>query len=286
MFDISTLSDYVEEKRLPLLAAAVLDANTLDYISLQTNVKKQAAVNIISVAPVIQAGGCNFTPQGDVTFSQRLIDAIPMKVNMTFCPDDLEAKWMNYEVRRTAGKETLPFEEVITSEITKMIAIQVDEMIWQGNQPLGVKGLLDFDSEYNDLGQIAGAKAAIEAVYMAIPAEKLSTAKIFVGEDTYRAYTAALVAANLYHYNGEYNNGHIFIPGTNVEVIAVAGLNGTAKIVAGDPKGMFWGVDFANDKEEFKLWYSDDDQIFRLAVKFNGGAQVAFPSEIVIAEVQ
>jgi hypothetical protein len=38
-----------------------------------------------------------------------------------------------------------------------------------------------------------------------------------------------------------------------------------------------------NDMETFKLWYSDDNQEFRFAAKFNAGVQVAFPDEVVLA---
>ena len=34
--------------------------------------------------------------------------------------------------------------------------------------------------------------------------------------------------------------------------------------------------------ETFDLWYSKDNQEFRLAVKFNAGVQVAFPDEVVL----
>ena len=36
------------------------------------------------------------------------------------------------------------------------------------------------------------------------------------------------------------------------------------------------------DDEKFDLWYSKDNQEFRLAINFNAGVQVAFPDEIVL----
>jgi hypothetical protein len=59
-------------------------------------------------------------------------------------------------------------------------------------------------------------------------------------------------------------------------------LNGTKKAIAASLKNVYFGTDMLNDMETFKLWYSDDNQEFRLAVKFNAGVQVAFPDEIAL----
>ena len=63
-------------------------------------------------------------------------------------------------------------------------------------------------------------------------------------------------------------------------------LNGTKKIVAGDLKGnFFYGTDLEGDQEVFDLWYSKDNQEFRLAIKFNAGVQVAFPDQVVVKTI-
>ena len=118
---------------------------------------------------------------------------------------------------------------------------------------------------------------------MAIPASILDKAAIFVGVDTFRSFCQDLVTQNLYHYSAELNpeNMEVILPGTNTRVIAVSGLNGTGAIVASDPRNLFYGVDMVDDLEQFKLWYSDDNQEFRLVVKFNAGAAIAFEDLVV-----
>lgn len=281
MFDVSTLINYVDEKSLGLLSRAVLGAKSLGLINVQTGVKYKSAINILEVSPVIQEGGCGFDPEGNAKFTQREIEAPLLKVNMEFCEKDLITKWMNYQVRVAAGFETLPFEEKIMNDIIANVNAQVEDMIWSGDSALGVKGILDYTAEFGTATKGATVKESIEAAYMAIPAEVLGKAKIFVGEDVYRSYTKELVDANMFHYDGKYGEGRIVIPGTNVEVVAVAGLDGANAIIAADPANLYWGVDMQNDQEKFRFWYSDDNQIFRLAINFNGGAQVAFPDEVV-----
>ena len=123
----------------------------------------------------------------------------------------------------------------------------------------------------------------IMAVYNAIPEKVLDGASILVGSDTFRKFIQELVAKNYYHYSGENLNGEIMLPGSQVKVIAVNGLNGTDKIVAGQlDKNFFYGCDMMNDEEKFELWYSQDFREFRLAIEFNAGVQVAFPDEVVL----
>lgn len=57
-------------------------------------------------------------------------------------------------------------------------------------------------------------------------------------------------------------------------------------MVAADPANLFYGVDMADDAETFDLWYSKDNQEFRLAIKFNAGAQIAFPDQVVVSAAE
>ena len=125
---------------------------------------------------------------------------------------------------------------------------------------------------------------AIKAVYMAIPETVLDKAVILVGADTFRTYMQEMVEKNFYHYSADgYPTEEFIVPGTNTRVIAVNGLNGTNKIVAAALDNLFYGCDLMNDNETLDVWYSKDFQEHRLAMSFNFGVQVAYPSEVVIA---
>ena len=67
------------------------------------------------------------------------------------------------------------------------------------------------------------------AVYNAIPAKVLEGASILIGADKFREFVQAMVEKNFYHYDGKHVDNEIMIPGTNVKLIAVNGLNGTGK---------------------------------------------------------
>lgn len=287
-FIVSSLPDYVNQNSKELLAKSVFGADSVKHLNLMTGVKFKEAINLISTEVGLQERTCGWSASGDVTFSQAIMEVGAYKVNATLCEEDLRKKWMNSEVMTAAGAEVLPFEEKITGEIVDSIKHKVEKLIWQADKSHSdlFNGLLTQikASTATDVQSTASTTyGKIKDVYMAIPASILDKAAIFVGVDTFRAYCQDLVTQNLYHYSAELDpeKMEVIIPGTNTRVIAVSGLNGTNTIVASDPANLFYGVDMQNDLEQFKLWYSDDNQEFRLAVKFNAGAAVAFPDLVV-----
>ena len=92
----------------------------------------------------------------------------------------------------------------------------------------------------------------------------------------------ALQAANLYMPQPNVDSKEIYYPASNVKIVSVAGLDGTSFIAAANPEHIFYGTDLSGDQEKFDLWYSQDNQEFRLAVQFTQGVQVAFPSQVII----
>lgn len=298
--DVSTLTTYVDEQRLPLIRKAVLAPKSADLFNLQTGVKSKAALNILTTEVVFGDGStCGWNQAGTNTLSQRDIEVGKVKVNMNFCDRVLLDYWAGYQVKVAAGKETLPFEEQFIADIIGHVNEEVEKAIWQGDKNSedsdfdqnltifdGILTILAAEDDVITVAAVADNNVAQEIydAYVHIPLEILHTASIVCGEDTFRAYIGELNVANLYHYDPKVDEGmSIIIPGTSTRIYGVPGLNGTGKVVAGDLKGnFFYGTDLEGDQEVFDLWYSKDNQEFRLAIKFNAGVQVAFPDQIVV----
>ena len=293
--NVSTLSNYVEEKRLPLIAKSFLRGKTIDLIQLETGVLQDTALNLVSAQVEFGDGAsCGWNPTEGVALSQRLLKPTFLKVNQVFCDKDLLKKWASYEVKLAAGREQLPFEEKFLEEIANAINESIEKLVWQGdsshtNEPDGFLKILGAGgSGVVSATWTAGTTAynKIKTVYNAIPAniiDKEDTV-IFVGEETYREFIQDLVAANLYHFSPDYKAGEYMVPGTSIRVIAVNGLNSTGKIVAGRLSNFFYGVGAEDDKDTFDFWYSQDNREFRLAVYFAMAVQVAYPNEIVLGK--
>ena len=294
-YNVSALPTYVEEHRLPLIAEAVLKSKSASLMNLQTDIKSSAAINLVNSTPVFQEGGCGWQSQGDVTFSQRIINTGLVKINMSFCEKDLLKSWLSYEVKAGLSDESLPFEEYFVNNIIDNVKAGVEKAIWQGDTSSGDATLKHTDGLIKILNAASGvikptiasgtsAYDAIKAVYMAIPETVLDKAVILVGADTFRSYTQELVEKNFYHYSADgYPSEEFIVPGTNTRVIAVNGLNGTGKIVAAALDNLFYGCDLMNDNETLDVWYSKDFQEHRLAMSFNFGVQVGYPNEVVMA---
>ena len=293
--NVSTLSNYVEEKRLPLIAKSFLRGRTVDLIQLETGVLQDTALNLVSATVEFGDGeSCGWNPTDGVALSQRILKPTFLKVNQVFCDKDLLKKWASYEVKLAAGREQLPFEEKFMEEIANAINESIEKLVWQGdsshtNEPDGFLKILETGgSGVVSVTWSAGTTAynKIKAVYNTIPAniiDKEDTV-IFVGEETYREFIQELVAANLYHFSPDYKAGEYMVPGTSIRVIAVNGLNSTGKIVAGRLSNFFYGVGAEDDKDTFDFWYSQDNREFRLAVYFAIATQVAYPNEIVLGK--
>ena len=118
-FIVSSLPDYVEQRKGELLQKAVLGFETRQYVNLMTGVKYKEALNILSTDPVIQTRTCGFDASGNVSYTQRVMTVAPYKVNMSLCEEDLRKKWMNDQIIVKAGGEVLPFEEKITDDIVE-----------------------------------------------------------------------------------------------------------------------------------------------------------------------
>lgn len=291
---MTSLTSYVEQRRLPLIKEAVLKAKSASLFNLQTDIKTSAALNLLSTA--IQFGdglACGWDEAGTQTLSQRILATGNIKINMAYCDKEMLKYWTQYQVRVAAGQKTLPFEEDFVNAVVENVKAAIETAIWQGDTTSATNNLKYFDGLLKILKDAAGtvdvtitgtsAYDDIMTVYNAIPEKVLDGASILVGSDTFRKFIQELVAKNYYHYSGENLNGEIMLPGSQVKVIAVNGLNGTDKIVAGQlDKNFFYGCDMMNDEEKFELWYSQDFREFRLAIEFNAGVQVAFPDEVVL----
>lgn len=286
---LTGLTQYVEERRLPLITEVVLKSKTASMLSVQSDVKWKAALNLISTNPTLQDGSaCGWNAAGDAELSQRVITAPTIKVNQSFCHKDFLKYWTGYEVRVAAGAEKLPFEEYFTASIVDNVKEQNERMIWQGNSTLGVDGflaLMSADTTVVTAATNASAFTAIKNVYMAIPEKVLDKAVIFVGADVFRSFIMEMVDKNLYHYSADNSNEEFVFPGTNTKVVAVNGLNGTNKIVAARLGNLFIGCDMVGDEEKFEVWYSKDNDEYRLAIQYNLGVQYAYGDEIVLGGI-
>lgn len=297
----TSLPNYVEEKRFDLIRNAVVGARTVEEINLQTGIKGATALNLLDTDVKFGDGAaCGWSEAGASTLSQRILTPGQIKVNMSFCDKSLLSTYANYQVRIAAGQKTLPFEEDFVAGVVEDVKAKLEKAIWQGDSSSN-----NSNTETNKFdGFIKIAEAAalggtyeysasdsivekVNGVYALIPTACYSKGEVimFMGADNYRKYIQALIANGNLVITNVVNDvampASVLMPGTNVRVIPVAGLDGTDKMFASYRDNFVYGTDLAGDNEKFDLWYSQDNREFRLAIEFNAGVQFAYPSMVV-----
>jgi len=303
--NVDGLGAYTDENKLPLIKKSVLGGRTLNYITVQPDIKSSATINIIDSTLSAQAGACGWNAAGTTALTQRAIDVCPLKVNESICLDTLEAYYTQKMMNPGSYNEEIPFEQIFAEEKADKINALVDDLIWKGgvagstgNQAL-CEGFIHLFTETaasastvnGNTGSVTALTASniidvVDRMVTAVPTDIIDADDLilFMGYDTYRLYATALRNANLFAYTGAENQGENFsqmVPGTNVKVVAVRGLNGTNKMYLSRGANFYFGTDLLNDSEDFRIFFSEDNDEVRFRAKWKQGVQVAFPSFVV-----
>ena len=303
----SGISAYTKQEIAPLLTEAVFAAKTQSLIKsggiLLPKTKSSVAVPKLATNANFQVDACGWDPSGTTTLSQATVTVGKIKMEETICPKDFEAYFSQEALKAGSTYEDFgwaDFQTKFTEQKNKMIAKQLEVGLWQGDTDSAVENLKRFDglikiidagspvnanvSGYVSGGPISTITAAnivsiLNGVYKAIPVEIIDAddLKVFVGNDTYRLAILAYQALNLYNYkvDGDANQTFV-IPGTNVELVAVNGLNGTGDIYATTLSNIAMAFDLEAEEENYKIWYSQDNNEVRYRVAFKLGIGVAY----------
>ena len=288
--NVSALPAYVEQYTDDLLTKSMFGAKSLNYFEIMPNVKGTQALNYLDSTVVLADGSeCGFDAQGSDVFTQREIVTKPLKVNKNFCDRDFLNKWAQHDLLLAAGREKLPFEEKLVNANLAAIANELEKAIWQGNTV--IDGILDVIEDASadvikpTVAEGASVVDKVDAVYMALPGAILEKSPIiYMSYTDFRAYVAELngnccanrpiIDANVedYAYAGD----------SRVTIVPVGGLDGTGAIVAGARDNFVYATDVEDAHATFKIWFSDEEDVFKFKVLFNAGVQIKFPSETVV----
>jgi hypothetical protein len=131
--NLSSLTQYVDENKMGLIAKAILGARTSKHLNLQTGIKGATTLNLLDTNVVFGDGAtCGWNEAGTQTISQRTLTPFNLKVNMSYCDRAMLKYFMNNQVNVAAGRETLPFEQKFVEEVIKSIDSKIDDIIWNG----------------------------------------------------------------------------------------------------------------------------------------------------------
>lgn len=281
-YEVNGLGTYVAENKDIILKDIVFGGvygNTVPLMTKELGVKGTAKIHPSTIEAVLQDvnGGCGFSAQGDLNITEVTIETKQVKVNTEFCAEQLINKFAEYKVRVGANEDALPFEAEIVEGLVKDINRQIEDGVWTALES-NMEGANQFN--YADKGATT-AYDKVMAVYMEMDEKVLEDGIIFVSPSMFRQYVKELVEKNLYHYNpADASLEEIFVPGASVKVRKARGIKGET-MVGTSPKNMIFATDFMGNAEEVKVWFSDDNDTYRVKVRFNYGAAFAFKNLVV-----
>ena len=296
--NVNGLTAYVDQERMALIKKMILGGRSTRFLTIQPDIKSAASINLLSSTLVAQAGGCGFNDAGQTILTQNTLNVCPLKINESICIDTLEQYYTQAMLAPGSYDTDFGFEALYVEEKVSQISSLIDSLIWIGNE--NTTGQTSLCNGFVTLAQttysgsvvdgntlnVTALTAAniidvVDAMTQAIPVNIIAEddLHLFMGYDTYRLWSTALRNANLFAYTGAEDQGEQFsqmVPGQNVRVVAVKGLNGTNKMFLSTKSNLFFGTDLLNDYENLEVFYSMDFQEVRVVAKWKSGVNAAF----------
>lgn len=290
--NLNALPDYINEHKDELFIKATLGGKSLDYIEIMPNVKWKDALNYLDSTVVLQDGSvCGWNPSGEDTFTQRFIETVAVKIEKEFCWKDFEKKYMNYQLLWEAGREKLPFEEKIAQSNMNAIQEAVEDLVWGGDNILGISGILnDIENErdysiFVDFESGETATSKIDAVVAAIPMAALKKGvNVYLSYSDFRQYIQeanATCCANRPVIDAASESIKYF-GDSRITLVPVIGLEGSGKIVAAPADALVYATDVENSENVYRLWFDEKEEKFMFRVLFRAGTAVKYPWEVVL----
>lgn len=310
--NLGSLTKYTDQLSGILLKEAVLVGNTFDFISVQSGIKYADSINILTNTLIAAAGGCGtISPTGSTTLSQRDITVCPVKVEESICVDEFEQYWIGQLAKEGSYNEFAPeaFNQLYLANKVEKVGQFVEDIFWKGsvnstygggNLALcnGILHILEGTSATNSVisttysGALTTANAldVVDNMISLLPSDVLdaSDLTLFMSHANFRVLMNAL-RNNNYFFGYDGVAGHTWVlenyTNTNVRIVATRGLNGRNEMVLTPSSNLFFGTDSfgeARNGDGFQFWYDIRDNITYFRAKLKVGAQVAFPSYVVI----
>ena len=303
---VTTGTTYAGEFAGKYISAALLSAQTLEsgLITVMPNVKYKSVLQVASYNDIVKDATCDFSADGTLTLTEKVIQPEEFQVNVQLCKKDLHATWQAAEMGFSAF-DSLPasFEDYVIGYTAAKVASQIESNIWSGQT--GNAG--EFDGFYylataGGSGCVAVTGTTVTAANVIDEMGKVVDAipsgvygkddlHIYVAPNVARAYIRALggfgsqgLGANGVDNKGTtwFNNGALFFDG--IPVVVGQGLPASS-MMAAQKSNLFFGTGLLNDTNEVKVLDMSDldgSQNVRVIMRFTAAVQMGINSDVVI----
>ncbi len=286
-YDLSGLGAYVGELEFELISKSILQTDLANYVQTRVGLKGMTEkIPLLSGDFVLQDGlNCGFDGSSNNTdITQVTMNLAAKKYQSELCPDSLMSVFMGQYLSagQQAGNETPPMEEMIAQYYVDKTSNYVETFLTQGDGTVdGIEGLVQVangavaqttvaPATWSSSNAIAQAQSLVEA----LPAESANRDDLImiVSPEYKRALTLNITQQNYFHISPD--SADVFVPGTNVRVVANAGLVGRDYACVGPASAIIMGTDLTSDFENFRVWYSADNDVVRTQIRFKLGVAI------------
>ena len=300
-------STYAGEKAAGFIAKALLSGTTIKNggIEVKQNIKYKEVMTKLEATSsaaggVITNGTCDFTPTGNVSITERVLQPDEFQVNLEFCTqkwlDSWEAISMGYSAYNVPPKD---FSTYILGHVAGMVQASTETNIWNGNKNNTGQfdGFVTLASTDSDVLSCAGTTvdastvvAELGKIVDLIPSTLYGAEDfhIYISQNIARAYVRALggfAAAN----SGVNAQSHMWygdqaLTFDGVKLFVANGLPDNTAMAA-QKSNLFFGTGLLNDQNQAKILDMrdiDGSQNFRVIMRYTAGIQYAIGSEIVL----
>ena len=322
-FDKSAISTWNNEiaDRSQLILAPLLAAKTMGVglRKMQGITGENVKLPIFETTTPWQAGAnCGFNTSGTTTITQFTITTAPVTINESICLNDLETIFAKQWLSAGSKHESFDLVNTWVERKQAQLSKQIEQALWQSKQTYTnatqLKMFNGFIANIDTAGtattattQASITAANVISIFDEIVFQKLLTIPevlqnspvVFCSMEDYFLLLQAMKNANYYQIPltaaGITVDALSFTyPGTNVEVIAVPGLNSTNSVDAGSlptavkhriiatyKENLVIGFNAENDWNDTKVWFSDDNDQLRMKLRFFLGVSCIYPARVV-----
>ena len=276
-FDVSALTDYVNEHKMDLIRQQVASGKLAGFANIQDEVRGATTINILSSDVTFQADSCARSADGTTTLSQRTITPGNVLVAEDLCMLDLRSKYTNVMLASglNSSHESNPFEQLYLDEKISKINKEIEIVDWRGDTG-GAGNLTMYDGLVDLMTDMAAAQ----------PADVVDSTDLtlWCGLDTFLKYQKTIADKNLFHYvvDGEFTAELPLIGFPHIKVVGTIGLSGTDRMFLCENSNIYIGVDLLDEQStDMRAWYDDNTRLFKYSFAFTRGVNCAFPDRII-----
>lgn len=250
-----------------MLIKAFLGLTLPKYSSVRPNLKGTTEkVGFVTNDVILQDLSCGFDPSGDTVQNVVTINLCNKKVNQQLCPYSLYDTYLSQYLTDANFQESVPFEEVILTDIANRTANQIELQLWRNTTATG--GTIYNNQCFNGVtALITTGNGATHVTYTAatasngldvfttyyqnIPENVLhrDDLVIYCGFSDYRALVASMRNNSFINLftdpTGSATEGQdwgVVLPASNCRVVPTQGLTGQGKVYAGPAQYIMIGM--------------------------------------------